>query len=44
MRIDRRLLTLAFGGLFWRTFALIALLIAVSIAAWFQSFRVEKVK
>ncbi|MEA3112146.1 MAG: two-component system, OmpR family, osmolarity sensor histidine kinase EnvZ, partial [Caballeronia sp.] len=33
-------LTLAFGGLFWRTFALIALLIAVSIAAWFQSFRV----
>ncbi|CAN7459419.1 ATP-binding protein [Caballeronia sp. 15715] len=40
MRIDRRLLTLAFGGLFWRTFALIALLIAVSIAAWFQSFRV----
>ncbi|CAH2783644.1 MAG: Osmolarity sensory histidine kinase EnvZ [Candidatus Burkholderia crenata] len=40
MRINRRLLTLAFGGLFWRTFALIALLIAVSIAAWFQSFRV----
>lgn len=40
MRIDRRLLTLAFGGLFWRTFALIALLIAVSLAAWFQSFRV----
>ncbi|WP_158935413.1 ATP-binding protein [Burkholderia sp. S171] len=40
MRIDRRLLTHAFGGLFWRTFALIALLIAVSIAAWFQSFRV----
>lgn len=33
-------MTLAFGGLFWRTFALIALLIAVSIAAWFQSFRV----
>jgi two-component system osmolarity sensor histidine kinase EnvZ len=40
MRIDRRLLSHAFGGLFWRTFALIALLIAVSIAAWFQSFRV----
>jgi two-component system osmolarity sensor histidine kinase EnvZ len=40
MRIDRRLLTLAFGGLFWRTFALIALLIAVSLTAWFQSFRV----
>ncbi|HEY2607927.1 MAG TPA: two-component sensor histidine kinase, partial [Paraburkholderia sp.] len=40
MRIDRRLLTLAFGGLFWRTFLLIALLIAVSLAAWFQSFRV----
>ncbi|MEX3547977.1 MAG: ATP-binding protein [Burkholderia sp.] len=40
MRIDRRLLTLIFGGLFWRTFLLIALLIAVSLAAWFQSFRV----
>ncbi|KAG0191785.1 hypothetical protein DFQ28_010996 [Apophysomyces sp. BC1034] len=40
MRLDRRLLTLAFGGLFWRTFLLIALLIAVSLAAWFQSFRV----
>ncbi|WP_323072378.1 ATP-binding protein [Mycetohabitans endofungorum] len=40
MRIDRRLLTLAFGGLFWRTFLLIALLIAVSLASWFQSFRV----
>ncbi|KXV02272.1 histidine kinase [Caballeronia megalochromosomata] len=40
MRIDRRLLALAFGGLFWRTFALIALLIAVSLTAWFQSFRV----
>ncbi|WP_322043526.1 ATP-binding protein [Paraburkholderia sp. J67] len=40
MRIDRRLLTLAFGDLFWRTFLLIALLIAVSLAAWFQSFRV----
>jgi two-component system osmolarity sensor histidine kinase EnvZ len=40
MQIDRRLLTLAFGGLFWRTFLLIALLIAVSLAAWFQSFRV----
>lgn len=39
-RIDRRLLTLAFGGLFWRTFLLIALLIAVSLTAWFQSFRV----
>ena len=31
---------LVFGGLFWRTFLLIALLIAVSLAAWFQSFRV----
>ncbi|KND57288.1 Osmolarity sensory histidine kinase EnvZ [Candidatus Paraburkholderia schumanniana] len=40
MRIDRRLQALAFGGLFWRTFALIALLIAVSLTAWFQSFRV----
>ncbi|KNH10058.1 Osmolarity sensory histidine kinase EnvZ [Candidatus Burkholderia brachyanthoides] len=40
MRIDRRLLALAFGGLFWRTFALIALLIVVSLTAWFQSFRV----
>jgi two-component system, OmpR family, osmolarity sensor histidine kinase EnvZ len=40
MRIDRRFLALAFGGLFWRTFLLIALLIAVSLAAWFQSFRV----
>jgi two-component system osmolarity sensor histidine kinase EnvZ len=40
MRIDRRRLTLAFGGLFWRTFLLIALLIAVSLVAWFQSFRV----
>ena len=40
MRIDRRLLTLVFGGLFWRTFLLIALLIAVSLAAWFQSFQV----
>ncbi|MEX3629985.1 MAG: ATP-binding protein [Burkholderia sp.] len=40
MRIDRRLLTFVFGGLFWRTFLLIALLIAVSLAAWFQSFRV----
>jgi two-component system, OmpR family, osmolarity sensor histidine kinase EnvZ len=40
MRIHRRLLTHAFGGLFWRTFLLIALLIAVSLAAWFQSFRV----
>ncbi|MEX3605664.1 MAG: ATP-binding protein [Burkholderia sp.] len=40
MRIDRPFLTLVFGGLFWRTFLLIALLIAVSLAAWFQSFRV----
>jgi len=36
MLINRRLATLAFGGLFWRTF----LLISVSLAAWFQSFRV----
>jgi two-component system osmolarity sensor histidine kinase EnvZ len=40
MRIDRRFLAHLFGGLFWRTFLLIALLIAVSLAAWFQSFRV----
>ncbi len=40
MRIDRRFFAHAFGGLFWRTFLLIALLIAVSLAAWFQSFRV----
>ncbi|SDV50481.1 ATP-binding protein [Chitinasiproducens palmae] len=40
MRFDRRLSTLAFGGLFWRTFLLIALLITVSLGAWFQSFRV----
>jgi two-component system osmolarity sensor histidine kinase EnvZ len=40
VRIDRRLLSLAFGGLFWRTFLLIALLITVSLTAWFQSFRV----
>jgi two-component system osmolarity sensor histidine kinase EnvZ len=40
MRLSQRLLTHAFGGLFWRTFLLIALLIAVSLAAWFQSFRV----
>ncbi|MEX3955730.1 ATP-binding protein [Trinickia sp. EG282A] len=40
MRIDRRFFTHVFGGLFWRTFLLIALLIAVSLAAWFQSFRV----
>lgn len=40
MRFDRRLQTLAFGGLFWRTFLLIALLITVSLGAWFQSFRV----
>jgi two-component system osmolarity sensor histidine kinase EnvZ len=40
MLINRRLLTLVFGGLFWRTFILIALLISVSLAAWFQSFRV----
>ncbi len=29
-----------FGGLFWRTFFLNALLIGVSLAAWYQSFRV----
>lgn len=33
MPIDRHLLTLVFGGLFWRSFLLIALLIAVSLAA-----------
>jgi len=40
MLTGRRTITLAFGGLFWRTFLLIALLISVSLAAWFQSFRV----
>ncbi|MCX8566895.1 MAG: two-component system, OmpR family, osmolarity sensor histidine kinase EnvZ [Glomeribacter sp. 1016415] len=39
MRINRHLIALAFGGLFWRTFLLIALLIALSVAAWFQIFR-----
>ncbi len=28
------------GGLFWRTFFLLALLISLSLAAWFQSFRI----
>lgn len=28
------------GGVFWRTFLLLALLIGASLAAWFQSFRV----
>jgi two-component system osmolarity sensor histidine kinase EnvZ len=28
------------GGVFWRTFFLLALLISISLAAWFQSFRV----
>ena len=40
MRIDKRFLRHAFGSLFWRTFLLIALLISVSLVAWFQSFRV----
>ena len=40
MLINRRLASLAFGGLFWRTFLLIALLISFSNAAWFQSLRV----
>lgn len=35
-----RLLRWLFGGLFWRTFFLIALLIGVSLGAWYQSFRV----
>lgn len=35
-----RLFRWLFGGLFWRTFFLIALLIGVSLAAWYQSFRV----
>lgn len=39
-RTGRRLLTFTFGDLFWRTFFLIALLITVSLVAWFQSFRV----
>ncbi|MCH7549877.1 MAG: methylcrotonoyl-CoA carboxylase [Candidatus Krumholzibacteriota bacterium] len=29
-----------FGSLFWRTFMLIALLIAISLGVWFQSFRI----
>ncbi len=28
------------GGVFWRTFLLLALLIGASLAAWFQSFRI----
>src|SRR5690349_1374915 len=41
MRINLRYLPLASsGGIFWRTFLLIALLITFSLAAWFQSFRV----
>ena len=28
------------GGVFWRTFLLLALLISASLAAWFQSFRI----
>ncbi len=28
------------GGIFWRTLFLIALLIGISLAAWFQSFRI----
>ncbi len=40
MRINQRLIKLVFGGLFWRTFLLIALLIASSLVIWFQSFRV----
>lgn len=28
-----------FGSLFWRTFALIALLLAISLGIWFQSYR-----
>jgi len=39
MLINRRLASLTFGGLFWRTFLLIALLISFSNAAWFQSLR-----
>ncbi len=40
IRINLRYLPFASGGLFWRTFLLIALLITFSLAAWFQSFRV----
>ena len=36
----RRLLISVFGSLFWRTFMLIALLIAISLGVWFQSFRI----
>jgi two-component system, OmpR family, osmolarity sensor histidine kinase EnvZ len=40
MQLNRSRLAPVFGGLFWRTFLLIALLIAVSLGAWFQSFQV----
>ena len=36
----RHLLISVFGSLFWRTFMLIALLIAISLGVWFQSFRI----
>ena len=28
------------GGVFWRTFLLLVLLIGASLAAWYQSFRI----
>ena len=34
-----RTATRLFGSLFWRTFMLIALLLAISLGIWFQSYR-----
>jgi two-component system osmolarity sensor histidine kinase EnvZ len=34
-----RTATRFFGSLFWRTFMLIALLLAISLGIWFQSYR-----
>jgi len=39
-RMRAALALLLRGGIFWRTFFLIALLIGVSLAGWFQSFRI----
>ncbi|MDE2121516.1 MAG: HAMP domain-containing protein [Betaproteobacteria bacterium] len=38
----RRLFGLLSGRLYWRTFVLIVALLSVSLAAWFQSFRVQQ--
>ncbi len=37
--VIRRTATRFFGSLFWRTFMLIALLLAISLGIWFQSYR-----